>query len=581
MKKGSIDAEYDSDSEQLIQSARYASIGTRAAQRRRTLSRLSTSVSPAIARLLLLLLLQTLERAAWYIVSINVRRYTRYCMGVSIADIVSLLFVATTFLLSPLWGYACDRKLGHYKVLVVALIPYTIGGVFVYASSLFLAATKSEAKDRVNVAAKVFYFVGIGVVAVCGAAVRAVMLPYMLEQLAYNEHQRRRHLEAFVGWSYFAINIGGLVGEIYNGMLSPKFWSELIDLNHEPNYRREYGYVYILVPVCLFLVLSLLIISRKRLRHYKPDWKSFPKCSIICRTAWYKTPSAEDAPLPRQWRRGELARRDNAIKLGTIVPYVTSMLFFFVVQSQYATSFAEQTMRLKWPDNVGINATITRASFTGWWLIPAIIDPTSVVLTVPLMLYVIRPLYERCVKSPLSFQARMRLGMFLAGLACLAAAIVQWKAKRLIHYSTSTFYYHYTEPNCFSNLSVFYQVPQYLLIGVAEVLAFVGVMEFVLGRAPREYKTIAYSMLQMLYGVAYVLSFAVIEIVKKTQPSWYFGITRGPDDCQESPRPIWNYFILLAWFTIGSLAFFIFADIKYHGYTRRASYVGSRESFQE
>ena len=113
------------------------------------------SVSPAIARLLLLLLSQTLERVAWYIVSINVRTYTRYCMGVteesngiSIANIVSLLFVATTFLLSPLWAYACDRKLGHCKVLIVALIPYTIGGVFIYASSLYLVEFRSDSSKR-------------------------------------------------------------------------------------------------------------------------------------------------------------------------------------------------------------------------------------------------------------------------------------------------------------------------------------------------------------------------------------------------------------------------------------------------
>ena len=60
---------------------------------------------------------------------------------------------------------------------------------------------------------------------------------------------------------------------------------------------------------------------------------------------------------------------------------------------------------------------------------------------------------------------------------------------------------------------MFYQVPQYLLIGIAEVLAIVGVREFVLGRAPREYKTIAYSVLHVLYGVANVLSFAVTEAI--------------------------------------------------------------------
>ena len=561
-----------SDSEELVPSARNT-------MRAQALLRLSTSVSPAIARLLLLLLARTLEFTAWYIVSINVYMYTRYCMGVteesngiSIAGIVSLLFVATTFLLSPLWAYACDRKLGHYKVLIVALIPYTIGGVFIYASSLYLASKSDIKAKSQSVAARAFYFTGISVVAVCGAAVRAVMLPYMLEQLAYNEDQRRRNLDVFVSWAYFAVNCGALVGQIYSSMLRPKVWSELVDLNHEPDYRRQYGHVYILVPVCLFLVLSILIVSRKRLRHSKPDWKPFPSCSIICRTAWYYK-RARDVPLPRQWKHGEIARRDNAIKLGTIVPYVTSMLFFFVVQIQYATSFPEQTVRLAWPGNSDINATMTKQRpHVAWSLIPSIINPTAVLITVPLMLFVIRPLYERCVRSLLSFQVRMRLGMFLAGLACLAAAVVQWKAGDFIYHATATYYYHHTVNCCYSRVSMLYQVPQYFLIGVAEVFTIVSVREFVLGRAPREYKTIAFSMLHMLSGVADVLSFAIIEIIKKAKPSWYFETPRGSSCQHQIPQPIWNYFVLLAWFTIGSLAFFIFADIKYHGYTRKAPY---------
>eukprot|EP00118_Oscarella_pearsei_P002615 m.11040 g.11040 ORF g.11040 m.11040 type:complete len:605 (+) comp22914_c0_seq1:49-1863(+) len=557
----------DSDSEKLVSSTKHTF-----AQRRRTLSRLITP-SPAVGAFLLLLLVLALERIAWYIVSVNIYIYACYCMlsgdskAVKAASASDVLFPVISFLLCPVWGFFCDYKFGHCKVLIASLFPYTVGGILVFASSLFLATSATDLQDNPKTVGSVLYFVGIAVMAVSAGGIRAALIPYMLEQLAYHEHQRLRNLEAFVSWAYFAINVGSLVAKVYTGMLGPKFTSQYQD----QNYRTHFGQVYIFVPVCLAAALIILLLWRKKFRHYHPQWKQFPSWAIICRTAWWRKKrfrqhyNEDDLPrmqLPTRKQRNERERQDNGIKLGTIVPYVSTMAIFFAVQQECEASFTDQTIRII--DN----------STSDWQLWPSILDPCAIIVAVPLMLFVIRPLYERCVKSPLYFQTRMRLGIFLAALSCVSAVLLQSNAGKflkqvneIIYYNNSLFYCH----ACDGSSLTYPLLPQYILLGCAEVLAVVGVMEFVLGRAPREYKTIAFSILQMQEGVGRLLGYAVYRIVNQIQPGWFFQMSSESSDCsQKDVASVWKYYILLAWLAMSSLALFIFADVKHQGYTRKA-----------
>lgn len=121
--------------------------------------------------------------------------------------------------------------------------------------------------------------------------------------------------------------------------------------------------------------------------------------------------------------------------------------------------------------------------------------------------HVLNPIIIRNVNPKgLSELQRMGIGLIIAIMAMVSAGVVE-------HFRLK-----YKDERSSSSLSIFWQTPQYVLIGASEVFMYVGQLEFFNGQAPEGLKSFgsALCMTSMSLG-NFVSSFIVAIVMKITK----------------------------------------------------------------
>ncbi|KAH7850174.1 hypothetical protein Vadar_028831 [Vaccinium darrowii] len=176
---------------------------------------------------------------------------------------------------------------------------------------------------------------------------------------------------------------------------------------------------------------------------------------------------------------------------------------------------------------------------------------------------VLDPLVARLRKSSpggLTELQRMGIGLILAIVAMVAAGIVEHF--RLKHAQKTC-----TKCDGSSSLSIFWQVPQCVLIGASEVFMYVGQLEFFNGQAPNGLKSFGSALCMTSISLGNYVSGLLVSIVMKIStrdemPGWIpSNLNRGHLD---------NFYFLLAALTIADfVVYFICAKwykyIKFEG----------------
>ena len=120
-----------------------------------------------------------------------------------------------------------------------------------------------------------------------------------------------------------------------------------------------------------------------------------------------------------------------------------------------------------------IQATFMKLELSKDFTVPAaslsIFDIVAVLLLIPIMDHVVYPLLSYCgIRfTPLR---RIGVGMLLAAASVVVAGVVEVKRRNTWHDGGFVIQKVLDEKNNASSLSIFWQVPQFMLIGSSEVL---------------------------------------------------------------------------------------------------------------
>jgi len=105
-------------------------------------------------------------------------------------------------------------------------------------------------------------------------------------------------------------------------------------------------------------------------------------------------------------------------------------------------------------------------------------------------------------------------------------------------------------------MSVFYQVPQYILQGTSEALVSVTGLEFAYSQSPADLRGVIMGLCLGMIGLGYFVAGLLASIVKKTSDSkWY------PDDLNDGTLEY--YMFLLAGLMLINAAVFLFLAVRY------------------
>ncbi|CAH2072722.1 unnamed protein product [Thlaspi arvense] len=209
-----------------------------------------------------------------------------------------------------------------------------------------------------------------------------------------------------------------------------------------------------------------------------------------------------------------------------LLPIWMMLLMFAVIFQQPATFFTKQGMTMK--RNIGPNFKIP----------PATLQSTitlSIILLMPLYDKVLIPIAKKMTKNEkgISVMERMGIGMFLSIIAIVIAALVERKRLKISRTSPSS------EP-----LSIFWLLPQYILLGISDIFTVVGMQEFFYSEVPVRMRTMGFALYTSVFGVGSFVSAALISIIESYTSSRGGKHNWFADDMSEARLD--NYYWLLA-----------------------------------
>ncbi|KAI8081284.1 POT family-domain-containing protein [Halteromyces radiatus] len=425
-----------------------------------------------------------------------------------------------------LGAIVADQYVGRYYTIIIFSIVYIIGWVILTCTSIPSAIEAGAGFPG--------YIVALIVVGFGTGGIKGIVSPLCADQYKYDHDYIKElktgekvvvdyslSIQRLYNWFYWAINIGGLVG----GVVCP-----LLELN------VDFWAAYLLPTIMLVLCLSVFIAGSKFYYKPRPTGSIILKAFSVIRQAWRQ----KNLPGNREARRVckdfmDFAKRDSG--LPGVVEWDAEMN---EKAEQWDDQFVDELkqaimackifvpLSIYWVtyNNLSNNLISQAAVMAKPSTLPNNImnnfDPIALLIFVPFVDLVLYP-YLRRKKINIFPQQRITLGFFIGSIAMVYAAVVQ--------------HYIYIDPLFIetgesSNVSVFIQIPCYVLIAFSEIFAVITSMEYAYTHAPKSMKSVVSALSLWPNCVSALISLAISPAAHDPNMVWvYTGVACGAFAC--------------------------------------------------
>lgn len=229
-----------------------------------------------------------------------------------------------------------------------------------------------------------------------------------------------------------------------------------------------------------------------------------------------------------------------------LLPIWTTLLIFAVIFQQPMTFFTEQGILMN--HKVGSTFVIP----------PAMLQSSttmSVILLMPLYDKIFVPLMRVFTREEkgITVLQRIGIGMVLSVFAMITASIVESKRLRLVSEGDGAAATH--------QLSIFWLLPQYILLGVADVFTVVGMQEFFYMQVPSTMRTIGIALYLSVFGFGNFLGAFLIDVLETMTARTGQGHGWFSDDPRQEHLDKYYWFLAF----IGTVSFVFFTYLcKYY-----------------
>ncbi|XP_072973626.1 protein NRT1/ PTR FAMILY 8.3-like [Typha angustifolia] len=520
------------------------------------------------------------ERLAYYGIAKNLVTYlsTKMQEG-NVAAARNIMIWQGTCYLTPLIGAViADSYLGKYRTIAVFSVIYFIGMVTLTLSAAVPTFKPHECVGTIcpqaSLSQSIMLFVGLYMIALGAGGIKPCVSSFGADQFDDTDPVERTKKGSFFNWFYFSINMGAFISgtvmvwiqDNYGwglGFGIPTLFMGLAIGNFfigSKIYRFQKPGGSPLTRVCQVVVAAIhkwntdlprdislheldgktsAIEGSRKLEH-TAEFKFLDKAAIVT------TFDANYDTLSSPWRLCTITQVEEVKILIRMFPIWATSIVFSAVYAQNSSMFLEQGMVLD--KRIG-GFNIPPASLSTF-------DVISVIVWVPIYDRVLVPTARRFTGKERGFSELQRLGigLFLSILAMTAAALVETKrlqiakADGLIHQKVAV------------PMSILWQIPQYSLVGAAEVFTCIGQVEFFYDQAPDAMRSLcsAFALLTVAFG-SYLSSFILTVVTSITtrggQPGWI------PDNLNEGHLD--RFFWLIAGLSILNLLVFVHCAIRY------------------
>ncbi|KAF8010372.1 hypothetical protein BT93_J1104 [Corymbia citriodora subsp. variegata] len=437
-----------------------------------------------------------------------------------------------TCYITPLIGaFFADAYLGRYWTIACFSIIYVFGMTLLTLSAsvsgLKPTCTNKDNCHATNTQSAVC-FIALYLIALGTGGIKPCVSSYGADQFDDADEAEKKRKGSFFNWFYFSINVGALIAS-----------SVLVYIQDNVGWGLGFG-----IPAVAMAIAVCTFFSGTRLyRNQKPGGSPLTRlCQVVVasfrkyrvevpadNSLLYETADAEStikgsrkldhtqdlsffdkAAVETQtdhikepvnpWRLCTVTQVEELKAIIRLLPVWATGIVFSTVYNQMSTLFVLQGATMD-PHVGNSSFKIPAASLS-------IFDTLSVLFWVPVYDRIIVPVARRFTghKSGLTQLQRMGIGLFISIFAMVSAAMLEVVRLKMVRRHD---YYNDT----YVPMSIFWQVPQYFLIGCAEVFTFIGQLEFFYEQAPDAMRSMCSALSLTTNALGNYLSSLLVTIV--------------------------------------------------------------------
>lgn len=214
--------------------------------------------------------------------------------------------------------------------------------------------------------------------------------------------------------------------------------------------------------------------------------------------------SPDIAPnMGNKWNLSTVTDVEEVKMVIRMLPIWATTIIFWTVYAQMTTFSVSQATTMD--RHIGKSFQIPPASLTVFFV-------GSILLTVPVYDRIIVPIARKILKNPqgLTPLQRIGVGLVLSIFAMVAAALCELKRLDVARSHGLT-----NDPTAEIPLSVFWLVPQFLLVGAGEAFTYIGQLDFFLRECPKGMKTMSTGLFLSTLSLGFFFSSLLVTIVHK------------------------------------------------------------------
>ncbi|KAK6164241.1 hypothetical protein DH2020_001105 [Rehmannia glutinosa] len=480
-------------------------------------------------------------------------------------------WTGTVYLCSLVGAFLSDSYWGRYLTCALFQVIFVVGLVLLSISSWLFLLKPDGCGDGKQICVPTtsfgttMFYLAIYLVAFGYGGHQPTIATFGADQFDESIPNQRNSKSAFFCYFYFALNTGSLFSNtilVYyedSGKWTLGFWVATASavlalvgyLLGSPKYRYIKACGNPIPRVMQVFVAatrkwkatlgegealyeiegSASAIKGSRKIYHSEDFAFLDKAAMV-------TERDRNGP-PNPWRLCTVTQVEEAKCILRMLPLWLCTIIYSVVFTQMASLFVEQGDVMN--SNIG-KFHLPAASMS-------VFDICSVLLCTGIYRQILVPLAGRLSGNPkgLTELHRMGIGLVIAIMAMVAAGVTEMeRLKRVIPGQRD------------SPMSIFWQIPQYVLVGASEVFMYVGQLEFFNGEAPDGIKSLgsALCMMSMSLGnfVSSLLVNMVMEITAKgDKPGWI------PENLNEGQMD--RFYFLIGALTAVDFVLYMFIDI--------------------
>ncbi|WJX42213.1 hypothetical protein P8452_29470 [Trifolium repens] len=462
---------------------------------------------------------EVIERMAFFAILLNMGNYLTTQMHQTIPDANTHVtdWIGAAYVFTLLVAFLADAYLGRFNTIVVFSAIYAVGMVLLTVSASFQTLHPQPGEEASTYQISLLYG-ALGLIALGTGGIKPCVSSFGADQFDEGDEKEVQKKYAFFNWFFFAINMGSLIGITLLVYIQEKAgWSVgfgiptvttilsiIVLVAGVPYYRFQKPMGSPFTRFLQVIIASVKkhrrgvsvdnetplyevetaysdVIGARKFRHTR-QYRFFDKAAVI----------TEKDTINNRWCVCTVTQVEEFKSFIKVLPVWASTIAIYVSAAQATTYFLSQ-------------AKLMNRKLGNHFEIP----PGSVAVFASITGLILVPFYEKIIipflrkftghhRGITSLQ-RMGVGLFISIIAMASAALVE-KTRRK----------YYPETN---SMGVFWLLPQFFLIGAAEVFTYVGQLEFFYDEATDGTKSISSSLFLSEVGIGSWLSTALVKVV--------------------------------------------------------------------